>query len=407
MRARAGATLWRMTESGPLTRLPALTGLRFIAAAMVFAFHYTYFFASEPIRTVLGPVVAQGGYTGVSFFFVLSGFVLAWVWRPGDSFTGFWRRRLFKIFPNHILVYAVALVLLVTVAKAQIDGQHTALALLLVQAWSSDPAVFLSANSVTWSLSCELLFYLLFPLLMRPLSRIGGKALWVGIAVVGAAMFALPAIADAVFPTEPTMPGGFIPQYPFWFVYFFPPARLFEFILGILFARLVLSGQRIPLRFGGAIALTVAAYAVTALFPMSYQWVAVTAVPLGFVIAASAADEVKGERSWLARPVAVWLGNISFAFYLWHWLVLDYGHRLLGVGPASSTPVTLGAFALLLTVTLVLSWLLFTFVEDPIMRTWARPRRSRDASPPAAAPVPAPRTESAPEPSLEATTRVS
>jgi mycarose O-acyltransferase len=393
-----------MTESAPLTRLPTLTGLRFIAAAMVFAFHYTYFFASESIRSVLGPVVAQGGYTGVGFFFVLSGFVLAWVWRPGDSFTGFWRRRLFKIFPNHLLVYAVALLLVVTVAKAQIDGGNTIAALLLLQAWSADPAVFLSANSVTWSLSCELLFYLLFPLLMRPLSRIDPKRLWACVIVVGAAIAALPAIADAVFPAQPTMPGGYIPRYPFWFVYFFPPARLLEFVLGILFARLVLAGRRIPVRLGGAIALSIAAYAVTHLFPMSYQWVAATAVPIGLVIAAAAVGEVNGERSWLARPAAVWLGNISFAFYLWHWIVLDYGHRLLGVGPASSTPATLGAFALLLTVTLVLSWLLFTFVEDPILRAWARPRRSRGAQPAAVARVPKPRTESAP--TLESTTPV-
>ncbi len=365
---------------------------------MVFAFHYIYFYASEPIRETLGPVVAQGGYTGVGFFFILSGFVLAWVWRPTDTISGFWRRRIFKIFPNHILVFAVALLLVASVAKSQIDFGKQIWAILLLQAWSPDPSVFLSANSVTWSLSCELLFYFLFPFLIRPLSRINPKWLWASIGIVGVTIAALPAIAGAALPAQPTMQGSNIPQYPFWFVYFFPPARLLDFILGILLALLVLSGRRLPVRLGGAIALSVVAYAVTPLFPMSYQWVAVTAVPIGLVIAAAAVGEAKGERFWLARPVPVLLGNISFAFYLWHFLVLQYGHSLLGVGATSSTPATLGAFAILLTVTLVLSWLLFTFVEDPIMRTWARPRRSRDSRPATAAtpePAPAQRTEPA------------
>jgi peptidoglycan/LPS O-acetylase OafA/YrhL len=40
--------------------------------------------------------------------------------------------------------------------------------LLLAQAWVPDPNVFLSVNGPSWSLSCELMFYLLFPLLFAP-----------------------------------------------------------------------------------------------------------------------------------------------------------------------------------------------------------------------------------------------
>lgn len=82
---------------------------------------------------------------------------------------------------------------------------------------------------------------------------------------------------------------------------------------------------------------------------------------------------------WLAHPVMVWFGEVSFAFYLWHWLVLIFGAGLLG-GRSYDTPTALAVVALLFAITLLLSWLLFRFVERPIMRRFATARpRSRTA----------------------------
>ena len=71
----------KQAESATTTlpsRLPSLTGMRFIAAALVFLFHVSYanLFASERVAGTLMTVFGQGGWTGVGFFFVLSGFVL-------------------------------------------------------------------------------------------------------------------------------------------------------------------------------------------------------------------------------------------------------------------------------------------------------------------------------------------
>src|ERR1700755_2106401 len=84
-----------------MTRLPSLTGMRFLAAFLVFAFHATF---ALPLRdTALGVhyanLVSKAGYVGVGFFFILSGFVLTWTVRPGDSAGQFWRRRFAKVFP--------------------------------------------------------------------------------------------------------------------------------------------------------------------------------------------------------------------------------------------------------------------------------------------------------------------
>jgi mycarose O-acyltransferase len=71
----------------------------------------------------------------------------------------------------------------------------------------------------------------------------------------------------------------------------------------------------------------------------------------------------------------VWLGDISFAFYMWHFIVLAYGHRLLGNGDYWNTPTAIGVMVLLFAVAVALSWATFTFVERPIMRRFATSRR--------------------------------
>ena len=66
-------------------RLPSLTGLRAIAALMVFGFHVWALgiFASPGVNKVLAHSVSEG-VIGVTFFFILSGFVLTWTARDND-----------------------------------------------------------------------------------------------------------------------------------------------------------------------------------------------------------------------------------------------------------------------------------------------------------------------------------
>src|SRR5688572_27893642 len=99
-----------ITQSAPVTqaaevvqpkvaRLDALTGLRFIAAFMVFVFHAAllFVFADINVSLFLMDIAGTAGHVGVSFFFILSGFVLTWSMKKGDTAPKFWRRRFFKI----------------------------------------------------------------------------------------------------------------------------------------------------------------------------------------------------------------------------------------------------------------------------------------------------------------------
>ena len=135
-------------------------------------------------------------------------------------------------------------------------------------------------------------------------------------------------------------------------------------------------------------ALTVGTYAISPIFPPVFGTNAITLVPLGLVIAAGAVGDVRKERSWLSSRIMVRLGEISFAFYMIHALVVEYGAYWLNGGKGFSTPVAVVVMVGMFAVVLVLAYLLFRFVEDPIMRHWSRPRRKPQApavSPPAQA----------------------
>ncbi|MCI0383172.1 acyltransferase [Streptomyces sp. CNQ085] len=360
------------------SRLPALTGMRFIAAAMVFFFHAVpeRFFTSEHSQNVANTIFYQGGWTGVGFFFILSGFILTWTMRADDTTPAFLRRRFFKIYPLHLLTLIAAMMLAAWVAQASVSGRDVALQLLLLHSWSPDIMVRASLNGVAWSLSCEALFYALFPILIRIIGRIRPERLWRWAGAVVAAIFTVPFVADRL-PDQEVFPAVNVTAADLWLVYQFPGTRLLDFVFGIILARVVMEGRRLPLSFGGSAVLVAVAYVATPFFPSAYHLVAIMVVPLGLLVASAARAESSRLRNWLSSRAMVWLGEISFAFYITHQLVQVYGHRFLGAGKTWDTPQAIGVIALLFAVTLLLSWALYTLVEHPIMRRFATSRGER------------------------------
>lgn len=226
-------------------RLPSLTGMRFLAALLVFAFHTTFqtrFFEGR-LGDTLGDTFANAGFYGVTFFFVLSGFVLTWSARPAEGAPRVWRRRLVKIFPNHLVTFVAAAALMA--AASEVFTTKGVLAnLFLVQAWIPEIQVPNTMNAVSWSLSCELFFYLAFPFLLPFLERLTARRLWTLAGVLGALTVLVPAVSGwAVAGTPlPFIDDGSLSFEQIWSVYFFPPVRAIEFVLGMIAARLVLTG---------------------------------------------------------------------------------------------------------------------------------------------------------------------
>ena len=141
--------------------LPSLTSMRFFAALMVALFHACVW-SSVP----LGPF--RYGFVGVTFFYILSGFVLTWTWRPHDSLRFFYLRRFARVYPLHLLTAMIALAFaaLGVRGEGEVSPLTALLNLALLQAWVPDLAVVGALNGPSWSLSNEAFFYAVFPLLV-------------------------------------------------------------------------------------------------------------------------------------------------------------------------------------------------------------------------------------------------
>lgn len=147
--------------------LPALTGMRALAALNIVFFH----FSNPDWFGPLAPVV-RNGYVSVSFFLLLSGFVLAYNYRERADAgkmdaVKFWIARLSRIYPVYLFSLIISLGMLYDEFHVQ-SRFHFYLGLvltpLLLQGWH--PLLCTFWNTPAWTLSTDLLFYALFPMLI-------------------------------------------------------------------------------------------------------------------------------------------------------------------------------------------------------------------------------------------------
>jgi peptidoglycan/LPS O-acetylase OafA/YrhL len=205
--------------------LRPLTGLRFFAAALIVIHHTRWYFGYG--NTLAGLV---GLDIGVSIFYILSGFILAYSYRDistGSEAAGFLVARIARIWPLHFATWLMVFVFLpYPWGPAGTDVSAAVLNLLLLQSWVPFPNYFFSFNAVAWSLSVEMFFYCLFPLLIHRWNR----SWWWKIALSAFAAFGLIRYASlSGLPNE--SPAEILSIEAL--VYISPLARLFEFVIGI------------------------------------------------------------------------------------------------------------------------------------------------------------------------------
>lgn len=158
-------------------KLNPLTSLRFFAASLIVVHHTQGFFG---IGTDINRYLPT--YQAVSFFFVLSGFILTYVYKCFDSreeIKKFYIARIARIWPLHVVTLMLAFFLFNHHdLPGAIDNQRNfqfyfkfLANFFMFQAWIPVKEYFWSFNAVSWSISAELAFYLLFPLLLFNLKQ--------------------------------------------------------------------------------------------------------------------------------------------------------------------------------------------------------------------------------------------
>lgn len=382
-------------------RLPSLTGMRWWAALAVFALHVLVFLPVYPFYgsarywNMAKAVPMQVGASGVTFFFVLSGFVLYWTRRSDDTAQAFVWRRIKKIYPTHI-VATVVLLLVIPIPFGRLDTWVPAL--LLVQTWWPNWTSLGGLNVPAWSLVSEMLFYLSFPLVVPLLDRIKNRYIPHAIATLMALIVTIHTViylcADGYKGTEnffgariPEPRPDITPQFGYnaapeffarefigyadhgyWLSYYFPLTRLPEFFIGVLACRLVLSGRWRNTRMIWPLLALGAAFAATWLVPVNYKMSVLILLPTAAVIATAAVRDISGGRSLNRTRPMVWLGDISYAFYLIQYPAMVVVVRYLMSGHAHGFGGWSLAVAVSFAVSVVAAALIYTFVDKPITR---------------------------------------
>jgi len=342
-----------------VAQMPALTGLRGLAAWYVVLFHTRVALDG----TLPGWLLASGGkgYLAVDFFFILSGFVL---WHTyGDRLGGtgwagaarFWWRRMARIWPLHGVVLGGFVALAVVL---ELTGRDTAmypwaelpLHVLLVQNWGFTST--LAWNVPSWSISCELAAYLLFPLMVPLWSRIAGRP--VALAGAGAVLVMLIWAYFTAYGTG--LLGHAVEQLGL--------ARcLFEFSLGNV---LCMAWHRSPpvkalagkacATLAGLIALAWAfGLPETAFIPACF----VAVITLVLAMDSGPLARILGGRA------LHYLGEISYSTYLAHALLFVVFKMAFVTG---TVHLGLGQLVAYLALVLAASVALYTFVEKPAQR---------------------------------------
>jgi len=420
-------------------RLGWLDVLRGLAALCVVFDHLSYY-VLQPARWAIYQWFDFGNY-GVFVFFIISGYIVPASLERKGSVRTFWVSRLFRLYPLYLLAVGLAVALWLVhfggLRGAGSDPETSVLSQLLMM---SNVLAGPNLPNVVWSLSYEMVFYLVLVALFT--ARVHRRSSWYALA------FAAAAVAL----------GGLLPQA--YFSHSLSSPRVIALgadlaVLAGLAAAVVLRGK--PRVLGAALAALVAvallafnggwiypweALAILALMFTGtvlyraergqYRWrhaIAVSVAVLGLGIAAglwhihawglSAHAELVWERRWVTSfsfllagltfgaglalrhvrwPAALtWLGLISYSVYLLHPLLVEVYEHLPWVtrGHPFWLQVLLAtAFGVVL---IAVSSLTYLAVERPMQNVGRRvarwldhqfgPDRVRDRMPAGAEPV--------------------
>jgi peptidoglycan/LPS O-acetylase OafA/YrhL len=283
---------------------------------------------------------AEGAFIAVNLFFVLSGYlvttvILKEIEKKGRLDLGrFYARRVRRLLPAALVAIAgisLLLVLVESVVRRVSVAGDAASSLLYYANWrfiaqstdyfatDVDKSPFLHF----WTLSIEEQFYVVFPLVLLLLLKVGGRRglLW-GMVALAALSLAAQFFWAARNPTH---------------AYFGTDARAYQLLVGVILALVLawypvhLEARKARMLAVGGVGAFVVLCATALPLSQSVRGVLGTAACLAVVAGLMLAEDQPLGRL-LARPIPVYLGQISYATYLWHWPAILVLQQVLDVG---------------------------------------------------------------------------
>lgn len=330
--------------------IPALTGVRAVAALWVVAYH-VWLTARAPqlqLHTRLGSVdftpFVVTGWFGVDVFFVLSGFVLtqqaiaahrrhAVEGRRGGGYGAFITRRILRVYPAYYACLTALLLFPTFRGEPWVPAPTMPdLALHLVMMHNAVSDFVSTINGVFWSLPFEWQFYLVMPLLA--LAVLHGRAVVLLVLAIAISLMARLYVIRSG--------DGELLQH--------LPVRIDEFVVGMFAAWFMHDTRAVRHReifFWGGLTLL---FAITTYFGIRRipwwtpdAWPTIRSWCVSGGTALMLIGLARGARIGsvaLGNPVVVWFGEISYSIYLWHLPVVVYMyHNARWVDGLRATPL--------------------------------------------------------------------
>jgi peptidoglycan/LPS O-acetylase OafA/YrhL len=407
--------------------IPALTGLRFVAAFSVLMAHGVFTILGN-YETPTGAVfwLKQASGFGMTLFFVLSGFVIHYNYadlivkgRLRGTGTFLWAR-FARLYPLYLLM----MVVFILVSSRHIDLwrghperfgstlQALPYFLFSVQSWiykvidgNALVSAIGGASPLTWSISTEWFFYLAYPVIVWPILRARTPWLTVAAIVVWCALWVL--LSSGLYDRTPQIDAWAIERFGptagvedhlqdsfiRWLLYISPYLRIGEFILGALVAQLFI--QLHPWKTtsaGNVVGFIVFLIAAASILPITFLDYSpdiptniFRRLNMNFALAPTAALLIFCAARYRspASRLLTWapfiaLGDASYSIYMVHPVVLTIAVRL---GGSATHGIVYDLVELILLVSLVcaISLMLFAYYEAParkLLRQFWRDRRS-------------------------------
>jgi peptidoglycan/LPS O-acetylase OafA/YrhL len=307
-----------VAESAVPIYRPDIDGLRALAVTSVCLFH-------------AGISVISGGFAGVDVFFVISGYLIGGIiYREivADtfSFAKFYARRAKRILPALFTLLGVtSVVAFLMLAPSELmhfakSALSSIFAVSNISFWLGtnyfSPAAELNPLLMTWTLGVEEQFYLLVPALMLVIYRFAPRQLFSSIASVSVVSFLVCLWATARYPAAS---------------FYLLPTRAWELAIGVLLAMYEsrYSGKGIARRLGienvlSVVAVCLLLFAFCGLNSSTpFPGLAALIPVLGSALLIATSGSFINVRLLSWAPV-VFIGRISYSWYLWHWPLLSF-----------------------------------------------------------------------------------
>jgi len=296
--------------------IPQLNFIRFVLSFAIVIFHVgrtIYPFDQPVLKELVG-----SANLGVSFFFLLSGFIMVIAYHDEDkglipSKEQYWVSRIARTYPVYLFSMVLYIVSTLLTAPETIRPLPVILNVLLLQAWI--PPFPLYMNGPAWALSVQFFFYLIFPFVLPLLANLQTSSLVKVVAAFWAFSLLVHVLLLATIAPR-------VPSFAHDVIFYNPLMHLNSFIVGIggalLYKRMPAEGNRYAP--GSCMLLSGACLAALVLVPnpvIRYAHNGLLA-PVGLVFIFGLARDRSGLSRLLASKPVMLVGALSYSIYLLH-----------------------------------------------------------------------------------------